>query len=202
MSELKLTVTERFQPENVAAIRAGLSKHLRVSEPVTIYLRSDDPPSFLRLLGDFAAWLPLAAPATVYLSTLAKHAADATWNKLAAVFKNNDAKPVVDVANTLANAVEKVGRDVSIFIGINIPDDRFGTAIPINSDDPKKIAYLLASFAVRAEEISKAMQAEVEAGRGPFGNATIELQEDGSLLIRWVSQADYKVRELRIPRTK
>ena len=202
MAELKLSVLGKFDPENAVAIRADLSKHLRVSEPVFGGMKAADPPSFLQLLGDVTAWLPLKAAATIYLITLAKHAADATWKKLASTSKNKEAKPIIDVANTLATAVEREGRIVPIIIGLNIPDDYFGTAISIKSADPKEIASGLSSFVVRVEDISRAMKAEVEAGRAPLGAATIELQKDGSLLICWVSQSDFRRHELKIPNTK
>ena len=69
MSELKLVLSEKFDAE---AIRAELSEHLEVSEPLGLSLNTVDPPSVLHLLGDAVAWLPLSAAAAVYLSTLAK----------------------------------------------------------------------------------------------------------------------------------
>ena len=50
-------------------------------------------------------------------------------------------------------------------------------------------------------QAAEAMQAEIEAGHTPLGSASIELQDDGSLLISWVAQADFSRHELRIPST-
>ena len=199
MSELNLKLTEKFDPENAAAIRAELSEYLKVSEPHFIIMRSVDPPSFVQILGDASAWLPLKAAATVYLATLAKRAADATWNKLTSLLGSNEVKPLANVAKTLATAADSVDGEVAIVVGLNIPDDHVGTAISIKSGDPEEVAHVLASFIDHVERISKAMKVEVEAGRTPLGRAIIELQDDGSLLIRWVAQTDFSRHELRIP---
>ena len=108
-------------------------------------------------------------------------------------------KPLADVAKTLATAANSVDGEVTITVGLNIPDDHFGTAISIKPGAPEEVAHVLASFIVHVEQLSKAMRAEVEAGHKPFGPASIKLQDDGSLLVSWVAQADSSHHELRIP---
>ena len=144
----------------------------------------------------------LVAAATVYLSTLAKRAANATWDRLASGFNSKEVKPLTAVAKTLATAADSVDGEVTIAVGLNIPDDYFGTAISIKRRDPEEVARVLASFIVHVEQISKAMEAEVKAGRTPLGRASIELQDDGSLLVSWVAQDDFSRHELRISRWK
>ena len=197
MSELELVLSEKFGAET---IQAELSEYLKVSEPKLMLLRSADPPSILNLLGDPLAWLPLKAAAAVYLSTLAKRAGDATWEGLASLLKSNKVKPLADVAKTLATAANSVDGKVTMTVGLNIPDDHFGTAISIKPGPPEEVTrILLASFVVHVEQIEEAMRAEIEAGRTPLGGAKIELQDDGSLLVSWVAQADSSCYELRIP---
>ena len=198
MSELNLALTYKFAA-NAEAIRAELSEYLKVSEPRSNIAQSVDPPSFLQLLGDASAWLPLKAAAAVYLSTLAKRAADATWNQLVeSLFKSNEVKPLTDVAKTLATAVDSVDGKVALVVGLNIPDDYLETVMSINKpSDPAEVARVLASFVVHVEQISETMRAEVEAGSKPIGRAFIELQDDGSLLVRWV-ETDFSHHELRI----
>lgn len=201
MSELKLMLSENFGTVNAKPIRAELSKYLKVSEPCVAVTRSIDPPSFLQLLGDALDWLPLKAAAAFYLSTLAKRAGDATWDGLTALFNSKEVKPLAEVAKTLTEAANKVNGEVTIVAGLNIPDDHFGTAISIKPGDPEEVARVLASFIVHVEQIKKAMRAEIEAGNKPLGPAFIKLQEDGSLRVSWVAQADLRRHELRIPST-
>ena len=196
-------MSEKFNMDDAAAIQADLSRYLKVGKPNIMFRRSADPTltAFVQLLGDAKVWLPLGAAAAAYLSTLAKRAADATWDRLAAHFHSNEIKPLADVATTLTTAAERVGGEVEIVFGLNIPDDHFGTVISIKSSEPEEVARVLASFIVHVEKLSKAMQEEIEAGRVPFGPAIIKLQDDGSLLIRWRKQDDLSVHELRLTRT-
>ena len=194
---LKLVMTERFDAKT---IRAELSEHLEVGEPEFIALNAADPPSILQALGDSLSWLPLKAAVAVFLSTLAKRAADATWDRLTSLFESNEVRPLLAVVKTLRKAANSVDGKVAIFVGLDIPDDRFGTAMPIKLDDPEeKTTRELASFVAHVDQLSKTMQAEVEAGRAPLGRAIIEPQDDGSLLVRWEARADDSRHELRIP---
>ena len=199
MSELYLELSEKFRDE-ADDIRAELSKHLKVGRPLFTYRKSADPtlPSSIILLGGFLAWKVLYPPVKAFLETLGKRAGEATWDKFA---NRDDAKPLTDVATTLATAAAHVDGEVTISVGLNIPDDRFGTSISIKSSDPEAVARVLAYFVVHVEQLSKAMQAEVAAGRAPFGPAIIERQDDESLVVRWNTR-DGLAHELQIPRPK
>ncbi len=203
MSELYLELSEKFRDE-AAGIRDELSKHLKVGRPSIVFRRSADPtlPSYIQLLGDAGAWQVLHAAAVVFLTaavaTLGKLVTTAIWDKCA---NRNDVKPLADVATTLATASACVDGEVVISVGLNIPDDYFGTSISIKSSDPEKVAHVLACFIVHVDQLSKAMQAEVAAGRTPFGPAIIARQDDESLVVRWKTQ-DGRAHELQIPRPK
>ena len=141
MSELELTLTREFDAE---AVRSKLGEYLRVSEPKILFLRSAEPPAILQLLGDALAWLPLKAAGAVYLSTLAKRSGDATWNLWASRFNSNEVRPLANVAKTLAKAADSVNGKITILVGVNIPDDTYGTVISIEPDDPEEMARVLA----------------------------------------------------------
>ena len=199
MSGLTLTLTDNF---DVESIRGELSKHLAVDEPQLVYLKAADPPSVLQLLGNALSWSPLTAAATaivtVYFSTLAKTAANDTWDALKSILKSNEAKPLADVAKVLEGAANSVTGEIRIGVGLSIPDDYFGTTMYIKPCSSEEIAYRLAFFVVQAEQISKSMKAEIEAGHTPLGGPIIELCDDGSLAIAWVSQVDSRRRRLKI----
>ena len=203
MSDLSLELSEKFRDE-ADGIQAELSKHLKVGQPSISIRRSADPtlPSFIQLLGDAGAWQVLRAAAVVFftaaVATLGKLVTTATWDKIA---NRKEVKPLADVATTLAKAVARVDGEVEITVGLNIPDDRFGTLISVKSSDPEKVAHVLACFIVHVDPLSTAMQAEVAAGRTPFGPAIIERQDDESLVVRWKTQ-DGRAHELQIPRPK
>ena len=198
---LALTLSEGFRPEDAEAARAGLREHLKVDQLTFVAQLSADPNlvSFIRAIGDIATWLPLSAAATVYLSTLAKHAADATWDAVRSRFARKEVKPLADVAKTLAATASKVKGEVHIFVGLDIPDDYWGTCVCIRGREPMEIARKMAAFVVHIEELSLVMHAEIEAGRGPLGGAIVEVQDDGSLRVKWRAMADFKDYERIIP---
>lgn len=195
MSELYLGLSEKFYGE-ADSIRAELGKHLKVGQTSFLFRKSADPPSLIQLLGDVAAWLPLYLPAKAFLDTFGKLAAEALWDKIS---NRNDVKPLADVTTTLATAAAHVDGEVEISVGLNIPDDRFGTSTITKYSDREALARVLAYFIVHVEQLSKAVQAEVEAGRKPLGPVIIELQDDESLLVRWRTR-DGRAHELKIPK--
>ena len=203
MSEIGLVLSEKFSVDDAVSIRAALSRHLQVSKPVSVRQQSIDPPSFIQLLGSAAAWQillkPAAAFAKEFFGTLGKKTAEATWDSAAEWKKNEDLRPLVDVVTALVAAADRVGGEVKIVVGLNIPDDHFGTVLSTDSRDPLEVARILSAFVARAERLSDMMQSEIERGHEPIGDVLIELARDGSMTIRWHAGSDFKAYEERIP---
>ena len=197
MSELNLVLSEKFDTRDAATIHAELSGHLRVSAPKTFVRRSITVSSFIQLLGDVSAWLPLTAAAAIYFSTIAKRAGDATWDRLTSSRTKKAAEPLTDVASTLTKSAQMVDGEVIIRIGLDIPDDVFGTVLFIKSEDPAVVVHHLAHFIIHVNEISRIMQAAVKKGHGPAASARIEVQKDGSILIEWRDR-NFKEHEAKI----
>ena len=194
MNEITLTLSRHFET-SYAEIHSKLSERLVVTKPLAKIEKSADPQALIELLGSAACWLPLSVAATAYLSRLAHRAADATWDKIAG---NAEMKPLSDVVQVLAEAVTDTDRQVRIVVGIDVPDEFFGTSMLIQASSPKEIARLLASFVVHADALEKRMRTAIEEGRAPFGGATIQVQDDGSLLVNWVTRNSSR-HEMRVP---
>ena len=201
MTGLALVLSDDFDPRDAEAARTALGEHLEVGEPKWYARFSADPNlvSIIRLIGDALAWLPLSAAAAVYLSTLAKHAGDATWKSIESRRRNKEVKPLTDVATTLATIASKADGRVQIAVGLNVPDDFWGTCITIQGQDPEEITRKMATFLVHIEALSRVMKAEMEAGRTPLGPAFVEIQEDGSLKVKWRTAKDFEEHERDIP---
>ncbi len=203
MSELSLTLSEKFTDEDATAIRAALSRHFQVSGPRRMALRAFDPPSTIELLGGVEAWKLLAIPAaaltTSFFVALGKRAANAVWDSASEWKKNKTIEPLRDIATTLVEAANRVGGVVTISFGLNIPDDYSGTVIATNSRDPVEVARILATLVVHAQRIADIVQSEIEPGHEPVGEVFIELARDGSVKIRWHARSDFKVHEKHIP---
>ena len=200
MSKLDIVLSEKFSTQDGDELSSTLSEHLAIGDTNRLFRKSADPSltSLIQLIGDATAWLLLSAPAMVYLTVLAKHAGDASWDWLRSRFKSDDLKPLAAVATQLAITANKVDGNVEIILSVNVPDDHLGTSITIRAREPEDIARSLAAFLVRVEKISTVMQVEIDAGRAPFAGADIELQDDGTLLIKWRGRTDRKEHERRI----
>ncbi len=203
MLELSLVLSEKFAEDDATSIRTALSQHLHVGKPVFLWRQSIDPPSAIQLLGAAALWLPLVTAATAFaksfFSTLGKRAADTAWDNAAAWKANKDLKPLADVATALVAGADRVGGEVRIGVGLNMPDDHFGTMIWTDSRDPLEVARMLSVFVVRAEKIAATMQAAIERGQEPIGPVTIEIEDDGSVTIRWCAASGFKIHQERVP---
>ena len=203
MSELSLVLSEKFTKDDATSIRAALGRHLQVGNPRSVWRRSIDPPSTIELLGAVAAWQilvkPAAAFAKAFFSTLGKKTAEAAWGGAVEWRKNRDLKPLVDVVTALIEAADRVGGEVRICVGLKIPVDDFEAEIWTGSRDPSEVARMLSAFLVRMEKISDAAQAAIDRGREPVGPFFVELEQDGSVTLRWRAAPDFKAYEEHIP---
>jgi hypothetical protein len=202
MSQLELTFTEGVDPQQAQRLATELRRHLAVDGPHPV-LRRADPSTisqFIQLLGSHDAWL-LLLPASwffkPYLATLGPIAAQATRDGLAALFKKKEVKPLAEVATALADVKKARTGHVELFVGLDIPDPQFGTALRITSDSAEEIARAVAAFVTHAEKLSTLMMEEVAANRAPLSGAHILLKADGSLTVQWLSR-DFANHEKRI----
>ena len=114
------------------------------------------------------------------------------------LFKSKEVKPLADVSNALASIANQTEAIVEVVVGVNVPDEYWGTRVTIQGGDPEEVARKMAAFIVRAEELSEMMRAEVDAGRAPLAGAKVEVEEDGSLVVTWLSSEDRKTHERRM----
>lgn len=199
MSQLELVFSEKFGPGLANTVKSELGAYLDIDEPKFYVRKALELDSFIQLIGAVMLWDFLRPAAQEYLKTIAKRAGDATWDGLASLFKRKEVEPLAEVATILVQAADAVEGDVEFIVGLDIPDSHFGTTMAINARQPEKVARLLAEFIVRADQISKAVKAEIDAGHVPAAGARITLESDGSMTVRWTCKSDLSERHLRIP---
>lgn len=107
---------------------------------------------------------------------------------------------MVDVVGALVATGERVDGEVRIVVGLDVPDDYSGTVMVLEGEGVEEKARLLAHFVLQAEALAEGMAAEAEAGCAHVGRAFVLLQDDGSLVVRWVDRATLSERERRFPR--
>lgn len=197
---IELVLPSDFSVDGGVALQKRLQPYLRVGRPMYLFRKAADPSigdQFIQLIGSAKLWLPLTAAVTAFFATIGKRAGDAVWEAAKTALKKPDVKPLADVSDALAESMSHTGPQVSLIVGLNIPDPTWGTVYYIEGRDPEEIAYALAQFVSKAEAISSAMQAEVAAGRPPLGRARITF-DDGGLVIRWIAQNNQGRCEIRI----
>ena len=146
---------------------------------------------FVELIGTSAAWWPLAGFSTAFLTAIGKRAGDATWDYIVSKFAGPQEKPILDVVTTLAKCLEEAGPNVGLRIGLNFPDDYFGTSLCIRTHDATEIARQIALFALNADQILLAMQVATAGGDPPMGGATIEFVDD-KFVLTWLGENSHK----------
>jgi hypothetical protein len=171
---------------------AQLRKYLDVAEPGFISRRSASSlPQYIQLIGDSAAWLVLAAGASIflksYLSKLGELAAEGTIGLLKK-HRQSETERLLDVVEVLAKARSELGSDGSIVIGISLLNDSTGVVLPIRSCDALRIAVQLSRFVDNVEALEKLMNDEISKGHAPLGNAIVNIADDGSLTVEWIDQ--------------
>ena len=199
MTELNLSVSDKFNERDIQTIRIALGNYVKVGNPIRVFQRSADPPSVIELLGEVPLWAPFAIAASAYLAQIAKRAGDATWDSLTSLFKGKEMNPIIDIATTLSTVVDEINGEVKIVFGLNFPDEISGTTISANARNPAEVARALSSFVVHVDLISEFLHTEFGQGRRPLGPVMVTLQDDGRLLLKWCDETDFQYREKCIP---
>ena len=140
--------------------------------------------SLSKFLEGKSFWLSLGTILTVYFSTLAKHAANSTWNWLQPSLKGDDIKSLRDLAGLLEKAAKSVeGANNKITVELDVSVGVGGSTLL----DTKSVQELLKKIAfaiLHVEGGEEALKKAMSEGR-IRRSVTFELQSDGSLLMHW-----------------
>ncbi len=198
MTTIHLTASERFDDAEADALAEALRKHFDVDGPHHLMRKADLLPQFVQLLADYKLWVALGLVASGFLTKIGQRAGDAVWDAIKERLKRKDAKPLADITDALARARKAAGPTGFIRIGLDMPDDRFGTVLTIHDTEPEKIAYAIARFCAKAEDIAATLRTEIDGGRGPAVGVTVTLLEGDAVMLEWQNRSDLKKRQVRI----
>lgn len=191
-------ITAELSDQIQSALVKDLAEIFPEPESSTVQLFSAEPPAWIRLVGDLLTWtLPLKVAATAYLTQLAKHLADETWENRARIRKAaSDAAgramtPLLSVVRALFRATRDVSRQLRVFLVLSIPDDYWGTSVYVPVADELEVLEHLALFVANVEAIHTAVAQLLSDGHQPLGGFRVEFQE-GQFVITWKEQANFK----------
>ncbi len=196
MTSIKLIYSDNVRGDVAESFDSAVRKHLPVEGPAKYFVRlsAQELPAVIQLIGTVAAWLALAT-ATGYFGQLGVKAADFTLEKAKRAFKQKKEDPLTQIALAISNAKRALGDNSYVVIGLDIPDDHFGTSITIRHCEPEQIAYEVGNFLLKAEQIAAFMEREIASGRTPLGRVFITFKGDGTVKLQWMRQSDMKVIE-------
>lgn len=205
MSEVKIMLSEGFFRRNMAPLRAELSAYVACSEPQYIVRRSAEPVAqFIQLVADLPAWAPLVPPATVfstsYAARLGSRFADWTADRVLSRGQRNDSKSIADLAHTVTSYASLIQGPVEFRVGLAVPDFYFGTVFTVDAKNEADILRTLNLFLMHAAEIDQVVKRHIADGQGPITGARVKYDDEGTIIVTWNSQEDWKERSFRIPR--
>lgn len=191
-SALSVTVTEGFDAEVATAMIDSWKTVIPIGD-AEVYERKafDVLPQYIQFIGGAPVWAILAPAATAFLARLGYLLADDVMNAARAKLAPSQNK-VEQLAAALHAAQQKLSSPGKVLIAINLPDDRWGTALELDATDEAGLARQLAIYVANVERIADLLNEHCSRGEGPLGQGKIEIREDGLIEVSWMSQRDFK----------
>jgi Uma2 family endonuclease len=185
----ELFVTADIPPSVQEQISSEIGQILPIHERHVMEFRSTDGPSFVQLVADAVQWItPLKAAATVFLSQLAKNAADEVWKNKAHLYrilKDTSVDPLYRLVRALAQAKRELSAHTRVVIGLPIPQEYLGTLLALETVDEVELAWTIANFVDKVDKINNRLQQELAGGHEPLSIVRLIIQPDGSFVARW-----------------
>jgi hypothetical protein len=202
---LTLTITERVSRDVGDRLAERLRPYADVEE-VQIYERKAADPAiqqFIQILGGVPVWQAFvaggAALSAAFLGRLGYLVADDGYAAIKAWIKSDAGQGVATAAVALSDAAREAP-GARVYIGLNVPDDPFGSVLEVSGREPDAIAVELFRFVQLAEQIAAAIVEAETTGDGVLSQPRISLLPNGEVHVRWVT-AKGKRRDVVIKQT-
>ena len=184
---MELTLSESSTPAIATVLVSDLRPYAEISQSVYHTRSAIGPPALFQLMATVSEWAALAF-ATGFVAKLGQMSAE----KLVAEVKthfSSDGK-----ATPLAVALKKVkdtaGTNSNVMIGIQYPDDFWGTTLSIKGQSLEEIEIEVSVFLASVEVIYEGLKVEIDAGKAPLGRIKIFVEEQGcSIRVHWMDQS-------------
>ena len=204
MATLHLTLSEAFTPDIADSLARSLDRYINTEVPEIYYRKpsadaADGAPQFIHAVAQSQLWQgALGRAANSYLDLIGRRNDAIDWNIAGEALARPEITPLSEVAHAFAAARDCLPEGAAIVVGLNLPNDRFGTVVVIDRGDPARIAQGIARFVCRCQEISTVIERAIVIGEIPLGPALLTMQDDGAVMIRWNSRADMQAHQARL----
>ena len=202
--ELQVCFSDRIfyhsvrEDDDIERVIDKLRRHCCVGKP-QFYLRKSatPPPEFISILGDVAPWAAFALAAKYFLKAFLTELGSASGKKIVSLLSRKEAEPLSDLMSSIDEIAHITEGRLQVIIGLNIPDDQFGTSMRLEYDDPN-LTVMVALFIDNANKIKQIIVSEMNEENSPLGGAIISFQDDGNMKIIWRRRSDGRKIEVTI----
>lgn len=198
---LSVTRTEDFDAAVAAELVEAWRSHTPTADP-EVYMRKaagDMIPQYIQFMSGILDWSGFKIVAIAFLSRAGFLVADDAVGWARSKWKSEDASSIEQLAKAIHAAHSKLSPPAKVLVALNLPDERWGTALELNASDPAQLARQLAIYAVSVGRIAKLVSEYCERGEGPLGQAQIVIREDDHIEVAWMSQRDFRRVQLILP---
>jgi hypothetical protein len=192
-TKVQVTITAGVDQQVCEELVNTLRQILPVGD-IGVYERKSagELPQYIQLIGSLADWAILKIPAVAYLSAYASRRAILLANDHHA--RPNE--PIEVFAEALTDAAKRLPPKVGFQIGIDLPDERWGTVLHLTTREPKEAARQLAVFFARLPDIHALVANACENDTGPAAQGTIVVLSDDSIELRWQALDGFDFRDV------
>jgi hypothetical protein len=184
---VELTLSEGSSSTVAATLISDLRPYAEIKQSVYHTRSAAGPPALFQLMATASEWAALAF-ATGFVAKLGQISAE----KLVAEVKKHfsSGSKASPLAIALKKVKDTVDTDSSVIIGLQFPDDFWGTTLSINGESLEEIVVEVSVFLASVEIIYEAIKVEIDVGKAPLGRIQIFIEEQGcSIRVRWMDQS-------------
>lgn len=196
---MKLLSTDDISDDLVNSFREDLVEIFgEVEDGGRMCLRSQDAPSWIRLVADADLWVHVfAAGGALYIAELIKEAAKETWKSRAKIVAG-----AVGAGGRIRALAAKIIRfkslapeRVAVVVALPMPHEYFGVHLQVSSTDPDVLELELALFVHYLPAVKSLIETNERDGHKAATGYFLELEEDGALRVSWFSHDTLKKME-------
>lgn len=197
MAAVQVTATSDVPEGTLESFAARAPMVLPIAlDPKRAFFRSHEAPSWIHFLQTPEFWITTIVGSAAWdgLKAGIKHRSD-----IVAALRGAGSQIVMDFAVSLAHLRSQISERTELFIGCPIPNDWFATVMLLRGADPEVLAGEISTFLTHMPAIDRFYS---DNAGNVTGQVTLEIADDGALLIRWMDIETLTPQTSRLEPTK
>jgi hypothetical protein len=179
--------TDQIDAASLRILEESLANLSSEVESSKMFMRSTEPPEYVRILADLVTWSNVVKiAATAFLAKLGSLAAEDLWKnkgQISRALGHESSRALKRVAAAIVSLKSRSPERATVSFVIPVPDDFPGTAVTCPASSEEEVAVYLACFAMRAERIAEAVRRFQAKQESKHVHARLRLQDNGSFKV-------------------